>query len=77
MAPALALLDEVGHSDAGLGVNELARRIEVDASTASRLLGTLEDGCLVERSDNSPYRLGLEFGAALFDRGPSAAGRKR
>jgi DNA-binding IclR family transcriptional regulator len=67
VARALALLDEVARSDAGLGVNELARRIGVNASTASRLLGTLEDGGLVERSPEGPYRLGLRL-VALSDR---------
>ena len=54
VARALALLDEVARSDAGLGVNELARRIGVNASTASRLLATLEEGGLVERSRTGP-----------------------
>jgi DNA-binding IclR family transcriptional regulator len=67
VARALALLDEVARSDAGLGVNELARRIGVNASTASRLLATLEDGGLVERSPDGPYRLGLKF-VAMSDR---------
>jgi len=67
VARALALLDEVARSDAGLGVNELARRIGVNPSTASRLLGTLEDGGLVERSPDGPYRLGLKL-VALSDR---------
>jgi DNA-binding IclR family transcriptional regulator len=67
VARALALLDEVARSDAGLGVNELARRIGVNASTASRLLATLEDGGFVERSSDGPYRLGLKF-LALSDR---------
>ncbi len=67
VARALALLDEVARSDAGLGVNELARRIGVNASTASRLLGTLEEGGFVERSPDGPYRLGLKF-VALSDR---------
>ena len=43
MARAIALLDALAASDAGLGVNELARRIGVNASTASRLLATLQD----------------------------------
>ena len=43
VARALALLDELGAAPDGLGVNELARRIGVNASTASRLLATLED----------------------------------
>jgi DNA-binding IclR family transcriptional regulator len=67
VARALALLDEVARSDAGLGVNELARRIGVNASTASRLLATLEEGGFVERSPDGPYRLGLKF-VALSDR---------
>jgi DNA-binding IclR family transcriptional regulator len=67
VARALALLDEVARSDSGLGVNELARRIGVNASTASRLLATLEDAGLVERSPGGPYRLGLRL-VALSDR---------
>jgi len=67
VARALALLDEVARSDHGLGVNELARRIGVNASTASRLLATLEAGGLVERSPDGPYRLGLKL-VALSDR---------
>jgi DNA-binding IclR family transcriptional regulator len=67
VARALALLDEVARSDAGLGVNELARRIGVNASTASRLLATLEDGGFVERAPDGPYRLGLKL-VGLSDR---------
>jgi IclR family acetate operon transcriptional repressor len=67
VARALALRAEVARSDSGLGVNELARRIGVNASTASRLLATLEDAGLVERSPGGPYRLGLRL-VALSDR---------
>jgi DNA-binding IclR family transcriptional regulator len=67
VARALALLDEVARSDAGLGVNELARRIGVNASTASRLLATLEADGFVERVSDGPYRLGLKL-VALSDR---------
>src|SRR5262252_4870476 len=67
VARALALLDELCESESGLGVNELARRIGVNASTASRLLATLERGGLVERSPGGPYRLGLRL-VALSDR---------
>jgi DNA-binding IclR family transcriptional regulator len=67
VARALALLDELGANPDGLGVNELARRIGVNASTASRLLGTLERGRLVERAPGGgPYRLGLRL-VALAD----------
>ena len=42
VARAIALLDAVAESEGGARVNELARRIGVNPSTASRLLGTLE-----------------------------------
>ena len=63
---AVALLDVLAGPDAadGLGVNELARRIGVNASTASRLLGTLEQGGLVDRVPGGPYRLGIRLVAA-------------
>lgn len=67
MARALALLDALAASDAGLGVNELARRIGVNASTASRLLATLERARIVEREPGGPYRLGLRL-VELSDR---------
>src|SRR5829696_989500 len=51
----------------GSGVNALARRIEVNPSSASRLLATLERGGLVEREPGGPYRLGLHL-VALADR---------
>jgi DNA-binding IclR family transcriptional regulator len=67
VARALALLDELGATPDGLGVNELARRIGVNASTASRLLATLERGRIVERAPGGgPYRLGLRL-VALAD----------
>ncbi|HEY6396129.1 MAG TPA: IclR family transcriptional regulator, partial [Solirubrobacteraceae bacterium] len=64
---ALAILDALAESDGGCGVNELARRIGVNPSTASRLLGTLEEAGIVERSPGGPYRLGLKL-LALSDR---------
>jgi IclR family acetate operon transcriptional repressor len=67
VARAIALLDAVAESDGGARVNELARRIGVNPSTASRLLGTLEAGGLLERSPSGPYRLGLKL-VALSDR---------
>jgi DNA-binding IclR family transcriptional regulator len=67
VARAIALLDAVAESDGGARVNELARRIGVNPSTASRLLGTLEAGGLVERDPGGPYRLGLRL-IALSDR---------
>ncbi len=67
VARAIALLDAVAESDGGGRVNELARRIGVNPSTASRLLGTLEAGGLVERVPDGGYRLGLRL-VALADR---------
>jgi IclR family acetate operon transcriptional repressor len=68
VARAIAMLDALAESESGLGVNELARRIGVNASTASRLAATLEDAGLVERSSaGGPYRLGLRL-VALADR---------
>ena len=67
VARAIALLDAVAESDGGARVNELARQIGVNPSTASRLLGTLEAGGLVEREPGGAYRLGLKL-VALSDR---------
>jgi IclR family acetate operon transcriptional repressor len=67
VARAIALLDAVAESEGGARVNELARRIGVNPSTASRLLSTLEAGGLVERTSDGPYRLGLKL-VALSDR---------
>jgi len=67
VARALRLLDELHDSEHGLGVNELARRIGVNASTASRLLATLESAGMVQRDGQGPYRLGLGL-VTLADR---------
>ena len=68
VARALRLLDELRDSEQSLGVNELARRIGVNASTASRLLATLESAGMVQRDEaQSPYRLGLAL-VTLADR---------
>lgn len=61
------MLDELAASDTGLGVSELARRIGVNASTASRLLATLEHEGYVAREERGPYRLGLKL-VSLADR---------
>jgi DNA-binding IclR family transcriptional regulator len=67
VARALALLEELRESERDLGVNELARRIGVSASTASRLLGTLESAGMVQRDEQGPFRLGLGL-VTLADR---------
>jgi IclR family acetate operon transcriptional repressor len=57
VARAIAALEVLAERPAG--VNELGRRLGVSASSASRLLATLEQGGLVERDAGGPYRLGL------------------
>jgi DNA-binding IclR family transcriptional regulator len=53
------LLDELGNAPDGLGVSDVARRLAVHRSTASRLLGTLATSSLVARDPTtSRYRLG-------------------
>ncbi len=57
---AAALLLALGDSPAEAGVTELARRLGLHKSTASRLLATLQRRGLVEQDDESgKYRLGL------------------
>jgi IclR family acetate operon transcriptional repressor len=64
---AIAAIDALAAAPEGLGVNELARRIEVNPSTASRLLATLEQGGLVRREASGRFALGLRL-LALADR---------
>jgi DNA-binding IclR family transcriptional regulator len=57
---AAALLLALGDSQGEAGVTELARRLGLHKSTASRLLATLQRRGLVEQDDESgKYRLGL------------------
>lgn len=57
---AASLLLALGDSPASAGVTELARRLGLHKSTASRLLATLEKRGLVEQDDETgKYRLGL------------------
>src|SRR5512135_1487699 len=57
---AAALLLALGESPGAAGVTELARRLGLHKSTASRLLATLERRGLVEQdSETGKYRLGL------------------
>src|SRR5919109_2677865 len=72
VARAAAVLDELAEEPGELGTNELARRIGVNPSTASRLLATLEAARLVEQVPASGrYRLGLR----LLELGNAALGR--
>jgi DNA-binding IclR family transcriptional regulator len=57
---AASLLLALGEADGEVGVTELARRIGLHKSTASRLLFTLQGRGLVEHDEDSGrYRLGL------------------
>src|SRR5512143_4265791 len=57
---AAALLLALGESQGEAGVTELARRLGLHKSTASRLLATLERRGLVEQDEETgKYRLGL------------------
>jgi DNA-binding IclR family transcriptional regulator len=57
---AASLLIALGEMQGEAGVIELARRLGLHKSTASRLLSTLQKSGLVEQSDGSgKYRLGL------------------
>ncbi len=68
------VLDLLGESVDGLGVREIARRLGVHPSTASRLLATLGGAGLLERrSDTGRYRIGphvVGLAAAAVDRLP-------
>src|SRR5207245_10346332 len=50
---ALEMLDLLANAGGELGVTELARRVEVHKSTASRLLATLQEQGLVEQNPAS------------------------
>lgn len=60
-------------TDEELGASEVARRVGVAKSTASRTLATLCSGSLLDRVDGGRYRLGLR----LFDYGQLAIERLR
>jgi len=58
---ALGVLELLADSPDGLAISAVARLIEVNASSASRLLATLEAGDMVERGPDGRYRLGLHL----------------
>jgi IclR family acetate operon transcriptional repressor len=66
VARAVAVIDVLAAHPQGLGVNEVARQIGVNASTTSRLLATLERGGILQREPRGPYKLGLRL-VALAD----------
>lgn len=59
---AMVILDHLKESPNGLGVTEIARKLEVAKSTVHRLLATLEKHRYVKRvNSNGIYQLGLKF----------------
>jgi DNA-binding IclR family transcriptional regulator len=70
----VTVLDLLGAERDGLGVREIARRLVVHPSTASRLLGTLAAAGLIERDEaTARYRLGARIvglAAVAVDRLP-------
>src|SRR4029078_2613955 len=70
----VTVLDLLGESADGVGVQELARRLDVHPSTASRLLATLGASGIVESDPGSKrYRIGARvvgLAAAMVDRLP-------
>ena len=69
---ALDVLEILADAPEPLGVNEIARRLEVSPSSASRLLGTLAGRGLVEKVEaTGRYRLGvrlLQLGTHVLQR---------
>jgi DNA-binding IclR family transcriptional regulator len=70
----VTVLDLLGDDRDGLTVGEIARRLDVHPSTASRLLGTIAAGGLIEREATTQrYRIGARvvgLAAAAVDRLP-------
>lgn len=65
---ALRVLAQLADNPDGLGVSELANRLELGKSTVHLLLVTLADHGFVERLDTGGYRLGIaafEIGSAV------------
>lgn len=69
---AVAILDVLAASSQDLGTNEIARRSGINASSVSRLLGTLASGGFVSHiAETGRYRLGVR----LIQLGNSASER--
>jgi DNA-binding IclR family transcriptional regulator len=66
------VLEALGESREGLGVQEIARRLHVHPSTSSRLLATLAAGGLLERD---PQTARYRIGARVVGLAAAAVGR--
>lgn len=63
VAKAVRLIEALGSDPGTFGVSDLARRLEMDKSSVSRMLRTLEQGGFVTQdADTQRYSLGLAFG---------------
>lgn len=63
LAKAIRLIEALGSEEGPVGVSELARRLEMDKSSVSRMLRTLEQGGFVAQDAQSQrYTLGLALG---------------
>lgn len=58
---ALDIIEVLAEERAGLGVTELANRVELHKSTAHRLLSTLARRNYVEKNESGTYRIGLKL----------------
>lgn len=58
---AIAAIEALATAPEGLGVSSLARRLDVNPSSASRLLATLGRSGLAARRPDGRYQLGLRF----------------
>ncbi|WP_062226722.1 IclR family transcriptional regulator [Aureimonas frigidaquae] len=63
LTKALRLLDALGEQPGTLGVSELARQLELDKSSVSRMLRTMEQSGYVEQDPKTQrYSLGIRMG---------------
>ena len=69
---AIMILEELATEKEGLGVTELANRVDLHKSTVHRMLNTLLNMGYIEQSSSSErYRLGiklLSLGGAILER---------
>ncbi len=55
------ILELLAVENRGLGVTEIARRLELNKSTVHRILGGIADRGYIEKTQDGIYRLGIQF----------------
>lgn len=55
------ILELLAVENKGLGVTEIARRLELNKSTVHRILGGITDRGYIEKTQDGIYRLGIQF----------------